>query len=214
MFSSTNLFVAVLGLAVTAPLTAALSGVQVLESPVSGGPMTITWSSEPSDGPFTLSLFSTNPSYNGGFAIANNLNPADNKAVISLPDVIPGGGYTICFVDLHDTGKVYASSGSFIIGAAPTTTSSHPPPRSVTHLASMPSATFTASPMSGVETVTASLHPSEASMVSAAHSMMSAASVASSAARSGASAAALPLRVPRLAAALVLSGMLLGAWAV
>ncbi|KAJ6609562.1 hypothetical protein B0H10DRAFT_2438507 [Mycena sp. CBHHK59/15] len=40
--------------------------------------------------PSTISLFSTSPPFNGGFAIANNVNPQDNKAVIALPDVVPG----------------------------------------------------------------------------------------------------------------------------
>ncbi|KAJ6617329.1 hypothetical protein B0H10DRAFT_2434500 [Mycena sp. CBHHK59/15] len=54
--------------------------------------------------PFTIALFSTNPSYNSGFAVANNVNPQDNKATIALPDVVPS---------MSDTSDVLATSLSF-----------------------------------------------------------------------------------------------------
>ncbi|KAJ6614448.1 hypothetical protein B0H10DRAFT_2221327 [Mycena sp. CBHHK59/15] len=40
--------------------------------------------------PFTISLLCTSTSFNGGFAITNTVYPQDNKAVIVLPDVVPG----------------------------------------------------------------------------------------------------------------------------
>ncbi|KAJ6607608.1 hypothetical protein B0H10DRAFT_2227716 [Mycena sp. CBHHK59/15] len=70
---------------------AALSNVHASTSPTSDGTVMITWLSDSSDtAPSTISLFSTSPPFNGGFAIANNVNPQNNKAVIALPDVVPG----------------------------------------------------------------------------------------------------------------------------
>ncbi|KAJ6620211.1 hypothetical protein B0H10DRAFT_1946262 [Mycena sp. CBHHK59/15] len=69
---------------------AALSNVQVPTAAISGGTITVTWESTSSDTtPFTIALYSTDPSYNGPFAIANNVNPQDNKATLAFPEVIP-----------------------------------------------------------------------------------------------------------------------------
>ncbi|KAJ6609570.1 hypothetical protein B0H10DRAFT_2438455 [Mycena sp. CBHHK59/15] len=95
--------------------------------------------------PFTISLFSTSPTFvrvlspdlrppidgifvsqNGGFAIANNVNPQDNKATIALPNVVPGPGYAISFISMSDTSNVLATSPSFSIGTAASASVSTP----------------------------------------------------------------------------------------
>ncbi|KAJ6562205.1 hypothetical protein B0H19DRAFT_1259787 [Mycena capillaripes] len=82
--------------------------------------------------PVTIALFSTNhPSYvinamlhlhtisdtaqNVPFAIANNVNPQANKAMILLPHIIPGPGYTIGLIGMSNTSDVLASSPPFAI---------------------------------------------------------------------------------------------------
>ncbi|KAJ6599746.1 hypothetical protein DFH09DRAFT_626107 [Mycena vulgaris] len=113
MFSSMKLYATVLAFSAAAK---AISSLQVPTSPSSGGSITLTWSSDDSDTvPVTVALFSTNPSYNGPFAIANNVNPKDNKATIPLPDVVPGPGYTVALISMSDTSKVFASSTTFSI---------------------------------------------------------------------------------------------------
>ncbi|KAJ6617304.1 hypothetical protein B0H10DRAFT_2218644 [Mycena sp. CBHHK59/15] len=133
--ASSELTTSVRGLATFAfaATAAALSNVQEPKSPTSAGTITVKWPPDSSDtrvssslppvhishprassAPFTIALFSANPSYNGGFAIAHNVNP-QNKATIVLPDVVPGPGYTISLISMSDTSDVLATSPSFSI---------------------------------------------------------------------------------------------------
>ncbi|KAJ7731559.1 hypothetical protein DFH07DRAFT_968717 [Mycena maculata] len=82
----------------------------------SGAQVTVTWASTSADtDPVTLALYSTNPTYNGPFAVENNINPQDNKATFEMPDVVPGPGYTIALISMNDTSDVLASSPPFSV---------------------------------------------------------------------------------------------------
>ncbi|KAJ7247395.1 hypothetical protein B0H12DRAFT_1235251 [Mycena haematopus] len=97
---------------------AAISDLQVPSTVTSGGPISITWLSDASDtSPVTVVLFSENPGFPGPFAVANNVNPQDNKVEFTLPQVTPGGSFTIGLSSLNDPSKVLVSSGEFSIGA-------------------------------------------------------------------------------------------------
>ncbi|KAJ7637809.1 hypothetical protein B0H17DRAFT_1216967 [Mycena rosella] len=97
-------------------VSAALSlSVNPLTSVISGGQTTITWTSTSSDPTFSIELL--HPSFNNAFAIANNVNPAANTLTLQIPSVPTGDGYTIEFVNVTDINNVYATSGSFSIGA-------------------------------------------------------------------------------------------------
>ncbi|KAJ6598611.1 hypothetical protein B0H10DRAFT_732768 [Mycena sp. CBHHK59/15] len=136
MFSANKLCGAVLALSATA---SALSHLQAPASPTSGGIITVTWTSDASDNdPVTIALYSTNPSYNGPFAIANNVDLHANKATFTLPEVVPGSGFSIGLLSMDDTGKVLAASPAFAIAPAapegattakpaPVSTASHGP---------------------------------------------------------------------------------------
>ncbi|KAF7331268.1 hypothetical protein MKEN_00003900 [Mycena kentingensis (nom. inval.)] len=83
-----------------------------------GQMITATWDSEKSDTDWvTVVLYSTKPTFNGGFAIANNVKAYENKATFELPDVYPGSGFTLGLVSMSDPSKVLASSPAFAIGA-------------------------------------------------------------------------------------------------
>ncbi|KZT30980.1 hypothetical protein NEOLEDRAFT_1083611 [Neolentinus lepideus HHB14362 ss-1] len=70
--------------AVLVPFVSALT----LNTPTglsSGGPATITWTSEPTDPPFSIELVNT--AFHDTFAIANNVNPLMNTISLNLPSV-------------------------------------------------------------------------------------------------------------------------------
>ncbi|KAJ7229799.1 hypothetical protein GGX14DRAFT_691970 [Mycena pura] len=106
-------------LALAAAAHAAVSNLSAPTSAVSGGTISVTWDSDNSaTAPVTVALYSKDPTYDGPFAIANNVNPQDNKATVALPDVIPGPGYTIALISMTDTGDVLAASPPFSIAPA------------------------------------------------------------------------------------------------
>ncbi|KAJ7793790.1 hypothetical protein B0H14DRAFT_3889118 [Mycena olivaceomarginata] len=125
-----------LSLALAAASTRALT-INTPTNPTSGGTTSITWSST-SDDPCVLlsspllsarsssanvqnSVFSielNHPSFNSALAIANNVNPADNNRTVGLPPVPAEDNYTLTFVNITDINDVFATSGSFSIGAA------------------------------------------------------------------------------------------------
>ncbi|TFK56827.1 hypothetical protein OE88DRAFT_60676 [Heliocybe sulcata] len=79
-------------LAILVPFVSALT----LNAPSglsSGGPATITWTSESTDPPFSIELVNT--VFHNSFAIANNVNPTLNSMTIALPIVPVGDGYTL-----------------------------------------------------------------------------------------------------------------------
>ncbi|KAJ7733195.1 hypothetical protein B0H14DRAFT_3614965 [Mycena olivaceomarginata] len=84
---------------------------------------------------FSIEL--NHPSFNSALAIANNVNPADNNRTVGLPQspqsafpavsllslrpphpFTPLDNYTLTFVNITDINDVFATSGSFSIGAA------------------------------------------------------------------------------------------------
>ncbi|KAJ7681080.1 hypothetical protein DFH06DRAFT_1315810 [Mycena polygramma] len=85
-------------------------------NPTSGGTTSITWSSTSTDPVFSIEL--NHPSFNSAFAIANNVNPADNNATIVIPPVPAEDNYTLTFVNVTNINDVFATSPSFSIGAA------------------------------------------------------------------------------------------------
>ncbi|KAJ6538644.1 hypothetical protein DFH09DRAFT_1368809 [Mycena vulgaris] len=66
------------------------------------------------------------PSFNNAFAIANSVDPTANTLTLTIPSVPAEDGYTLQFVNVSDINQVYATSGSFAIGAE--ASSSAPPP--------------------------------------------------------------------------------------
>ncbi|KAF8209072.1 hypothetical protein K438DRAFT_1754122 [Mycena galopus ATCC 62051] len=114
MFSSMKFSV---GLLVFSGVAAAISNLQVLGPVTTGGPIRLTWSSESTDpGSVSVVLFSGQPAYAGGYAIANNINSQANQATVPLPDV-PVGSFTLALTQLYDTSEVLDSTGEFSIGA-------------------------------------------------------------------------------------------------
>ncbi|KAJ7159355.1 hypothetical protein C8R43DRAFT_1105468 [Mycena crocata] len=114
MFSALKICAAVLSFSVAAR---AISNLQVTTSPASGGTVTITWNADPSDkDPCTVALYSTTPNYNGGLAIANDVDPQDKTLTIGLPDV-GKGSYTIALISQSNTADVRAQTPPFSIGA-------------------------------------------------------------------------------------------------
>ncbi|KAJ7164396.1 hypothetical protein C8R46DRAFT_1099438 [Mycena filopes] len=93
--------------------------VQLEDGATSGGNVTITWTSDNSDQDVltTIALFSTDPTFNGPFALVNDVPPDANKATFTLPNVIPGPGYQIALISMDDTSDILASSLEFSIGA-------------------------------------------------------------------------------------------------
>ncbi|KAJ7149508.1 hypothetical protein C8R43DRAFT_1007269 [Mycena crocata] len=91
-------------------------------SPTSGGQTSITWTSTDSDPIFSIEL--NHPSFNTAFAIANNVDPKANNLTLTIPPVPAEDGYTLTFVNVTDINNVYATSGSFSIGAATSSSSS------------------------------------------------------------------------------------------
>ncbi|KAJ7484143.1 hypothetical protein FB451DRAFT_1231633 [Mycena latifolia] len=174
MFSSMKLYATVL--AFTAAVKA-VSDLQVPVLPASGGSMTITWSSDDSDvNDLTVALYPPpSGTYSGGFAIANNVNPRDNKATIAVPEVEPGAGYTVALISMSDTSKVLAQSTTFPVGApAPepsTTAPSASSPASTKHISASASVHASASTASGSHTASAaSASHSGSDVASASHS--------------------------------------------
>ncbi|KAJ7925419.1 hypothetical protein B0H13DRAFT_2314634 [Mycena leptocephala] len=84
-------------------------------NPTSGGTTSITWSSTSSDSVFSIEL--NHPSFNNALAIANNVNPADNNVTLTIPPVPAEDNYTLAFVNVTNIDDVFATSGSFSIGA-------------------------------------------------------------------------------------------------
>ncbi|KAF7342581.1 hypothetical protein MSAN_02014800 [Mycena sanguinolenta] len=115
MFSPAMFSVALLALS---GAVAAVSDLQVPSKVTSGGRITITWSSDASDTtPFTVMMFSSAPTFIGPFAIANDVNPQDNKLEIELPQLMEGDTCTIGLSSVNDPGKILVSSGEFSVGA-------------------------------------------------------------------------------------------------
>jgi hypothetical protein len=109
-------------LALVAPLASALV-LQIPENPTTGGQITIRWTNEPND-PETWSFELTNTIFNNAYAIANNVDPSASQLTLTLPAVPVGAGYTLEAVEIGDINNVYASTGSFSIGPATSSTDS------------------------------------------------------------------------------------------
>ncbi|KAJ6576939.1 hypothetical protein DFH09DRAFT_1450503 [Mycena vulgaris] len=108
-----------LALAVSAALSLS---VNAPSSVTSGGQTTITWNSTSSDPTFSIEL--VHPSFNNAFAIANSVDPTTNTLTLTIPAVPAEDGYTLQFVNVSDINQVYATSGSFAIGAEASSTAS------------------------------------------------------------------------------------------
>ncbi|KAK0229320.1 hypothetical protein EDD85DRAFT_142647 [Armillaria nabsnona] len=97
----------------------------------SGGNITITWSTTASD-PSSFHIELSNTVFNSQFAIANNVNASAGTLTVQLPEVVPGSGFAIQFVNIANISQVYtetsdfsianAASGTASTGAAPTAT--------------------------------------------------------------------------------------------
>ncbi|KAK0210007.1 hypothetical protein DFS33DRAFT_1252455 [Desarmillaria ectypa] len=90
----------------------------------SGGNLTITWSTTASD-PSTFHIELANVAFNSQFAIANNVNASAGSLTVQLPEVVPGSGFAIQFVNVANISQVYAQTSDFAVanavsGSAPT----------------------------------------------------------------------------------------------
>ena len=101
---------------VAAPLAAALT-LNAPSEPTSAGEVTITWTWEPEDPPFTLEL--THPSFNNKLAIANNIDPAQGEITLNFPVVEAQPGYTLEAVNIGDIDEVYSATSSFAVAPNP-----------------------------------------------------------------------------------------------
>jgi len=137
-------------LAFVIPLVAGLT-LNVPEIPTSGGSVTIQWTTVAGD-PTTFSLELLNPSFNNAFAIANNVPTSDGKITLNLPIVPVGPGYTLEAVDIGNINNVYATTGSFSIGATASTTSTTTTGTSTTATSTSPITTLSATTSSGLGT--------------------------------------------------------------
>jgi hypothetical protein len=88
----------------------------------SSSQVTINWTKEPSDDVFSIYLF--NPIFSNSFAIANNVNPADESITLTLPVVPAGDGYTLAAVNITNINDVYSQTASFNIAEQISSTAS------------------------------------------------------------------------------------------
>ncbi|KAK0186174.1 hypothetical protein F5146DRAFT_171913 [Armillaria mellea] len=89
----------------------------------SGGNITITWSTTASD-PSTFHIELANTVFNSQFAIANNVNASAGSLTVQLPEVVPGSGFAIQFVNVANISQVYAETSDFSIANAASGTAS------------------------------------------------------------------------------------------
>ncbi|KAJ7486318.1 hypothetical protein B0H11DRAFT_2230774 [Mycena galericulata] len=176
----------------------------------------ITWSSTSSDPVFSIEL--NHPSFesselrvcvcapqNSQFAIANNVNPANDNITVTIPPVPAQDGYTLTFVNVTNINDVFATSNDFAIAAAPSSASS--PASSTATGASGVGASTTGASGTG----TASGAKSSATAPPSSAGSASASGSAPSTSPSTSGAPALRLRFP--SAAYVLVGLVAGAFA-
>ncbi|KAK0445336.1 uncharacterized protein EV420DRAFT_1277045 [Desarmillaria tabescens] len=83
----------------------------------SGGNLTITWSTTASD-PSTFHIELANVDFNSQFAVANNVNASAGTLTVQLPEVNPGSGFAIQFVNVANISQVYAQTSDFSIASA------------------------------------------------------------------------------------------------
>ncbi|KAJ7153876.1 hypothetical protein C8R43DRAFT_442900 [Mycena crocata] len=181
MFAALKLCAPVLLLAT---FVAAVS-IEAPEEPASAGETTVAWT-DADDLP-TFSMELVHPDFNNAIAIANNVNPDDGKAQVSLPNVPAGEGYTIQFVNIANISDVYGTSPEFSI-AAPVSTSESTTgfPSATGASATAPAPTNSMSPMSGMSgmpnsmPMSGSIRPSS-SLASGSNARSAASATASSA---------------------------------
>ncbi|KAJ7599595.1 hypothetical protein C8J56DRAFT_1094521 [Mycena floridula] len=91
-------------------------------NPTSGGEVTITWTTNPTD-PSVFSMFLTNDASHTQFAIANNVNSAEHTITLQLPLMPPSRrhGYTIICTQTDNINDVLATSPAFDIAPQVTT---------------------------------------------------------------------------------------------
>ncbi|KAH9478083.1 hypothetical protein JR316_0010321 [Psilocybe cubensis] len=111
MFSKLSL------LTLVSPLVSALT-LNVPTGVTSGGHVTITWTTDSND-PSTFTLELNKEEFNKALAIANNVATSAGTLDVTLPPVPNGDGYTLQAVNITNINDVFATSGSFSIAAAP-----------------------------------------------------------------------------------------------
>jgi len=102
-------------LVLVAPLASALQ-LNTPEGVTSGGWLNISWISAPSD-PATFTLELINVAFNSQFAVFNNVDPSLGHLNLQCPIVPATGGYTVQANDIGNITDIFATSGSFSIGA-------------------------------------------------------------------------------------------------
>lgn len=111
MFNKLCLFAAIVS-----PLASALT-LQAPTDATSGGQITIKWASDAGD-PDTWSFELFNTVFHDSFAIANNVDPAPQQLTLMLPVVPARDGYTLEAVNIGNISDIYATSPSFTVGPA------------------------------------------------------------------------------------------------
>ncbi|KAF7364842.1 hypothetical protein MVEN_00354500 [Mycena venus] len=110
-------------LALAAPFASALDIISITGNAVTGGSLTITWSTSTSDaaGSFSVELF--HESFHDTYAIATNVDASTLSKTIAIPEVPAADGYYIQLVDISDVNTVFSTSQTFSIGAESATQS-------------------------------------------------------------------------------------------
>ncbi|KAI6030009.1 hypothetical protein EDC04DRAFT_3115746, partial [Pisolithus marmoratus] len=113
------MFAQILALALALPFVSALT----LEAPTgatTGGFVTLAWQATTTDPAyFTLQL--VNPAFHNTYAIANNVQTSLGTLTIQLPQVPVDTNYQLEAIDPSNVNDVYATSSTFSIGAATST---------------------------------------------------------------------------------------------
>jgi len=133
--------------------------------------VSIAWTWVTTDPPFSVEL--GNPDIHDGLlaqgpiAVANNLQPNQNKVAFQLPELPPGANYFIRFVDIADINTVYSTSDPFNIASNPVTTTSF---SSTTRASTAPLSGFsTSTPTSTISGTTLIVSPTSTPSATSTH---------------------------------------------
>ncbi|KAF8551098.1 hypothetical protein OG21DRAFT_328578 [Imleria badia] len=153
-----------------------------------GATVTITWTASTTD-PTTFSIELANPSYHNSYAIASDVPTANGQITITLPQVLPGDGYSLQAVSISNVNDIiYQSPGTFVIGATSSSSASDAsttstPATTVSTPVSTSSATFSTpsvTPTIPVSTPPAVTTPGTSSVASATPSTFNSSGAAAS----------------------------------
>ncbi|KIM39423.1 hypothetical protein M413DRAFT_29177 [Hebeloma cylindrosporum] len=112
-----------LALALVVPLDLATALIlQIPRNPTSGGEVKLTWINEPND-PATWDLGLVNGDLGQGFPVTRNVDPSPSSLTLPFPVVPVGSGYILWAFVANDFNKHFATSSSFSINPATSSSS-------------------------------------------------------------------------------------------